>query len=680
MLSIRRAAFAASLLVLAACTGVQSDHTAAKPVIGAWGFDTASMDTTVRPGDDFFKYVNGTWIKTNKIPDDKARYGSFDALGDKSEADVRATVEENAKLTHEPGSTGQKVADFYNSFLDTAAIEAKGLDAARADLDAIAGLKTAADVAALMALPGLPGGPIGMGIGLDAKNPDAYVVDIGQDGLGLPDRDYYLRKDKQFADIRAAYKAHIEAMLKLAGYPDAAKAASAILKLETQIAKDSWELAKRRDPNATYNPMTRADLMAFAPGYPWEQAFGAMKLPAGYERFIVAEKDAVQKLAGIFAKTPVSTWKAYMTFHYLDAYAGVLPKAYDDESFAFGSMLSGQKVQRERWKRGISALNRTLGEAVGELYVARYFSPEAKAEMLKLVENLRAAYKARIEALDWMGPETKAQALAKLAAFRVKIGYPDKWRDYSDLEIVAGDALGNMKRSAAYEWRRNLARLEKPTDRDEWFMPPQRVNAYYNPVFNEIVFPAAILQAPFFDLAADPAVNYGAIGAVIGHEMGHGFDDQGAKFDASGHLRNWWTAEDEARFKARTKVLGEQYSAFEPLPGIHVNGDLTMGENIGDLGGISVAHEAYRMSLNGETPEVVDGFTGEQRFFLGYGQVWRAIQRDESLRNQVLSDPHSPPMYRVNGVVPNVDDWYAAFGIAADGKMFIAPEKRVKIW
>ena len=678
MLSLRRAAFAASLLVLAACAG--TPKAPVKPTIGAWGFDAATMDTSVRPGDDFFKYVNGTWIKNTPMPADKSRYGSFDALRDKAEENVRTTIEENAKLAHEPGSAGQKVGDFYNAFIDTDAIEKAGLAPAKPDLDAIAAAKTHDDIAKLMAIPGIPGGPVGLGVGLDSKDPDAYTIDVTQSGLGLPDRDYYLRKDKQFADIRAAYVAHIEKMLTLAGYPQPKKAAKAIMAVETQIAKDSWELAKRRDPNATYNPMTRAELKAFAPTFPWDLTFETMTLPAGFERFIVNEKDAVQKLAALFKKTPVETWKAYMTFHYLSSYAAVLPKAFDDQAFAFSSQISGAKEKRMRWKRGITAVNGALGEAVGELYVARYFSAESKSEMLKLVENLRTAYGKRIEALDWMGPETKKQAQAKLAAFRVKIGYPDKWRDYSDFEVKPGDALGNMKRSAAYEWRRDVARLGKPTDKDEWFMPPQTVNAYYNPIFNEIVFPAAILQAPFFDLAADPAINYGAIGAVIGHEMGHGFDDQGAKFDATGHLRNWWTAEDEARFKERTKALGAQYSAFEPLPGIHVNGDLTMGENIGDLGGISVAHEAYLMSLNGKPAETLDGFTGEQRFYLGYAQVWRSIQRDESLRNQVLSDPHSPPMYRVNGVVPNVDAWYAAFDVQPDAKLYIAPEKRVHIW
>lgn len=671
----RRAALAASFLVLAAAT---AGAEASKPTIGAWGFDLAGMDSSIQPGDDFFRYVGGTWMKNTQIPADKTSYGSFVMLRDKAEADVQETIEANAKEKHEAGTAGQKVADFYNAFLDTAAIEAKGLDPAKADLGLIAEAKTLEDIAMIMATPGLPGGPLGMSPGIDSKDPNKYIVDVSQSGLGLPEREYYLKDDKQFQDIRAAYVAYAAKMLTMAGYADPQKNAEAILALETEIAKNSWEIARRRDPVAMYNPKTRAELAAFAPEYPWAVSAETLGIP-NFDRYNVNESDAIQKLSKLYAATPVDLWKAYLTFHYLDAYSAYLPKAYDDTAFAFNSLLSGQKEQRPRWKRAISALGGSLGEAVGELYVARHFSPEAKGQMLQLVENLRAAYKKRIEGLAWMGDATKKEALMKLAAFRVKIGYPDKWRDYSAFEVKPDDALGNARRSAVYEWNRNAQRLDQPTDKDEWLMPPQTVNAYYNPVFNEIVFPAAILQAPFFDMAADPAVNYGAIGAVIGHEMGHGFDDQGSQFDANGNLRNWWTDEDRARFTERTKALGAQYDAFEPLPGIHVNGALTMGENIGDLGGIQVAHEAYEISLNGQTPEVKDGFTGEQRFFLGFGQVWRSIYRDEATRNQVMSDPHSPPQYRVNGVVPNVDDWYAAFNITG-GKLFIAPEKRVHIW
>jgi putative endopeptidase len=671
----RRAAMAASFIVLAAASAGADP---AKPGIGTWGFDLSGMDTSVQPGDDFFRYVGGTWIKTAQIPADKVSYGSFVMLRDKAEADVQETIEANAKEQHAPGSAGQKVADFYKAFLDTDAIEAKGLDPARADLGLIAEAETLDDIALIMATPGLPGGPLGMGPGIDSKDPSKYVIDVVQSGLGLPEREYYLKDDKQFKDIRDAYVAYAAKMLTMAGYADPQKNAEAILALETAIAKDSWEIERRRDPVAMYNPKTKAELIAFAPEFPWAVSADILGI-SNFDRYNVNESDAIQKLAKIYAATPVDTWKAYLTFHYLDVYAAYLPKAYDDTSFAFNSLLSGQKEQRPRWKRGISALGGALGEAVGELYVARHFSPESKAQMLQLVENLRAAYKVRIEKLDWMGDATKKEALAKLAAFRVKIGYPDKWRDYSAFEVKGDDALGNARRAAVYEWNRNAVRLDKPVEKDEWLMPPQTVNAYYFPPFNDIVFPAAILQPPFFDMAADPAVNYGAIGAVIGHEMGHGFDDQGSQFDANGNLRNWWTDEDRANFTERTKALGAQYDAFEPLPGLHVNGALTMGENIGDLGGIQVAYEAYKISLNGQTPEVKDGFTGDQRFFLGFGQVWRSIYRDEALRNQVMSDPHSPPQYRVNGVVPNVDEWYAAFNITG-GKLFIDPAKRVHIW
>ena len=680
MLAMRRAALAASFLVLSACAGPAGlSSSSQKAAIGDWGFELSAMDASTRPGDDFFQYASGSWLKTVQIPDDKTSYGSFIILRDKAEADVKETIDASMAETHAPGSVGQKVADFYRAYIDVAAIEAAGLEPARADLAAIAAAGSHQDIARLMAQPGMPGGPVGFYATTDSKDPSRYIMMIMQSGLGMPDRDYYLRADKQFQDIRAAYVAYIETMLTEAGYANPARAARDILRLETEIAKDSWDNARRRDLDLTYNPMTRAELESFAPAYPWDSTFAELGIPS-FDRFVVAEKEAVGKLARLYRKTPVSAWRAYLTFHYLDSYAAVLPKAYDDASFRFAQVISGQKVQRERWKRGISALNGTLGEAVGELYVARHFSPEAKAQMLALVENIREAYRQRLEKLDWMGPETKKEALRKLASFRVKIAYPDKWRDYADLEVKPGEPLGNAKRASAFEWAYERARLDKPVDKDEWFMPPQIVNAYYYSVFNEIVFPAAILQPPFFDPGADPAVNYGGIGAVIGHEMGHGFDDQGAKSDADGILRDWWTKEDKARFAERTKALGEQFGAFEPLPGIRVNGQLTMGENIGDLGGISVAHEAYMLSLGGKEPETLDGFTGEQRFFLGYAQIWRSKYRDESVRNQVLSDPHSPARYRVNGIVPNVDAWYDAFGVGPDATMYIAPDKRVHIW
>lgn len=677
MRKFRHLAHAASLAVFSIAAGLTASY-AADPTIKPWGFDLSGIDTAVKPGDDFFDYAGGAWMKSATIPDDRSSWGGFASLSEKAERDTRDVLEKNVG-DHAPGTIEQQVADFYSTYQDTATLEAKGLEPAKADLDRIAAAATHDDLAGLMGEVGMPGGPVGMGIGIDAKKPDVYILDVSQAGLGLPDRDYYLVDDQGFKDALAAYKVHIGKMLALAGYPDAEKHAEAIVALETQIATDSWPNEKRRNRDLTYNMKTLEELVAFAPEFAWKRQLDALGL-SSFDRFNVNETDAIQKLAKVFKDTPLDTWKAYMTFHYLSAYADVLPKAFDDEAFNFTKVITGQKVQKERWKRAVAILNGVQGEAVGQLYVRDHFSPEAKAAMVELIENLRAAYKQRIEALDWMSAETKAQALDKLAKFGVKVGYPDKWKPYDGLEIVKGDALGNAKRLGAFEWNRNRTRIDQPVDKTEWLMPPQQVNAYYMPPFNEIVFPAAILQAPFFDLNADPAINYGGIGGVIGHEMGHGFDDQGAKVDAQGVQRNWWTPADEAAFQEKVKALAAQYDTFEALPGLFVKGMATSGENIGDLGGLSVAHEAYKISLKGAEPEVKDGFTGEQRFFLGWAQVWRSIMRDEALRARVASDEHSPARFRVNGVVPNMDSWYTAFGVGADAKMYLAPEKRVRIW
>ena len=519
-----------------------------------------------------------------------------------------------------------------------------------------------------------------IGISIDEKNPDRYIVEIGESGLSLPDREYYLKTDPQFVDIRAKFQAHVEKMLALAGHKDARAEAAQILALETEIAKLHWEIAKRRQRDLTYNPMTVASLEKDAPEYPWAAALEASGL-SGVKEVVVAEWSAVPALGRLFKETPVSIWKTYLAYHYLTGEAAVLPKAFDDENFDFyGHILNGQPEQRERWKRAVQAVNGALGEAVGRLYVEKKFPPASKAAMDTLVENLRKGYARHIANVPWMTAETKQVALEKLAAFRPKIGYPNKWRDYSKLEVKPGDAFGNHERAHVFEWNRQLARLNKPTDRDEWEMTPQTVNAYYNPVFNEVVFPAAILQPPFFDPKADPAVNYGGIGAVIGHEMGHGFDDQGAKSDAKGVLRTWWKPEDISAFKKRTEALADQYSQFEPLKGLHVNGHLTLGENIGDLGGLTIAHDAYLISLDGAPAPVIDGYTGDQRFFMGWAQVWRTLDRDQALRNQVMANPHSPAEYRVNGVVRNVDAWYTAFHVEPGDKLYLAPGQRVHIW
>jgi putative endopeptidase len=665
----------------------QIAHAAAgKPVIGTWGFDPAAMDRGVAPGDDFFRYTGGTWMKTTEIPADRTRWGSFNMLAAKSEDDVRDVIEAAAKKTLPAGSAERKAVDYYRSYVDAATIDAKGLTPAAQDLAAIAAAQTHEDLVKLAARPDFRANlPLGLGVTLDAKRPDVYIIGIGQAGLGMPDRDYYLKTDAKFADTRAKYRVYVETMLKLGGRADAATSADAIVAFERQIAELHWPREKSRNRDLTYNPKSRADLIALAPEFPWEAGLSAFGAPA-HNEFNVVQLDAVPALAKLFRATPIETLRAYLTFHYLNANADVLPKAFDDASFEFnGRAVTGQLQQRDRWKRAVSQMsgtpfNAAMGEAVGQLYVKRNFTPQAKAAMSNLVENLRAAYKVRIAKLPWMSEETKKAALRKLETINVKIGYPDKWRDYSTLEIKAGDAFGNRRREQVFQRARDVVRLAKGADRADWGMAPQTVNAYYSSVWNEIVFPAAILQPPFFDLNADPAINYGGIGAVIGHEMGHGFDDQGSKSDEKGVLRKWWNEEDERRFKELGDKLADQYSKFEALPGLFVNGRLTLGENIGDLGGLNVALEAYRISLNGKEPPVVDGFTGIQRFFLGFGQIWRQLIREEALRNQVVSDSHSPGEFRANGTVRNMDEWYDAFDVKAGAKLYLEPDKRVRIW
>jgi putative endopeptidase len=505
-------------------------------------------------------------------------------------------------------------------------------------------------------------------------------VTVVQSGLAMPDRDYYLKDDPVYKELRAKYAAHIERLLKLAGDAAAAAAATSILDLETRIAGAHWPRAKRRERDLTYNPHTRDDLPAFAPGFPWPQLLAGAGLEA-QPRFIVREPDAVQALGELFRKVPVQRWQSYLSYHYLAANADVLPQAFDDEVFDFyGRTLHGQQEQRARWKRAVRAVDDGLGEAAGELYVRRYFPPASKQQVLELIENLRAAYREHIEKLPWMSAATKQVALEKLAAFHPKIGYPDQWRDYAALEVKADDAFGNVARAADFEWHRQVARLGGPTDRGEWVMTPQTVNAYYNPTFNEVVFPAAILQPPFFDPHADAAVNYGAVGAVIGHEMGHGFDDQGAKSDARGVLHTWWQQQDVDAFHLRVDRLVAQYDGYSALPGLNLNGRLTLGENIGDLGGLSVAYDAYHRSLHGARPAVLSELSGDQRFFLAWAQLWRSKQRDADLRSQVISNPHSPAKFRCNGVVRNMDVWYPAFDVQPGEKLYLPPAERVRIW
>ncbi|EPX61780.1 peptidase, M13 (neprilysin) family [Cystobacter fuscus DSM 2262] len=647
------------------------------------GVETKHFDTSVRPQDDFFRYVNGTWLKTAKIPADKGRYGSFIELRDKSEEALRTLIEESSAVqSPASGSDTQKVADFYKSFMDTERIQSLGIEPLRADLQRIAALKDKKELPELFAVLGRMGvqTPFGGFVGQDAKNAERYILYVNQSGLGLPDRDYYSKPEPRFVETRAAYLTYIETMMRLAGEKDPAGAAKTILALETALAEKHWDRVRNRDREATYNLKSVAELDALTPGFAWTsylKAAGTEKSPA----VIVRQPDYFQALAKMIQGTPLPTLKQYLTFKLVSGYAPLLSTPFEQAHFAFyGKTLQGLEEDRPRWKRGVESVDRALGEVLGRIYVERYFTPESKARMQKLVDNLRVSFKQGIDQLDWMSPETKAQAQQKLAKFNVKIGYPEKWRDYSALTVRADDLVGNVKRSSEVEYNRNVEKLGKPIDRLEWGMTPQTVNAYYNSSMNEIVFPAAILQPPFFDPQADDATNYGAIGGVIGHEISHGFDDQGSRSDGDGNLRDWWTAEDKAAFQQRTGQLSDQYSSFSPLQGMNVNGKLTLGENIGDLSGLTVAYKAYKLSLGGKEAPVIEGFTGDQRFFLGWAQVWRTANREDALRQQLLTDPHSPGEYRVNGVVRNMPEFYSAFGVKEGDGAFLPADKRVKIW
>ncbi len=656
-----------------------AETTASTPELGAWGVETDYIDASVEAGDDFYRHVSGEWLDTFEIPEEFSSYGSFTVLFERSEERVRKIIEDAARGDNAAGSVEQKIGDFYASFTDVDAINAAGLDPIADDVAFINGLTTHDDVARAMMRADLDlTSFIGGWVDVDSKQTDRYIFYITQSGLGMPNRDYYL--DEKFADKRPKYKAYIEKMLSLAGNEDAATKAQAIFDLETRMAEVHWEPAKRRNRDLTYNLKTAEELAAFAPGAPWALMLEEAGLGEQTE-FVIREDDAIKKLAAIFSETPVETWRAYLRYHHLRNNAAVLPAEFDDATFAFFSTeLRGTPKQRERWKRGVAAVNGALGEAVGQVYVERHFPASSKAQMEDLVANLRRALDERLDMLPWMGEATKDQAHRKLEKFTPKIGYPEKWKDYSDFEVARGSAYGNTKSANVFEWEDQISKLGGPIDKTEWFMNPQTVNAYYSPNRNEIVFPAAILQAPFFDPAADPAVNYGGIGAVIGHEIGHGFDDQGRKSDGDGMLRDWWTEEDAANFQVLADKLGAQYARYEPIEGFPVNPELTMGENIGDVGGLAMAYHAYKLSLNGEEAPVIDGYTGDQRFFMAWAQVWKRIVREEQLKNQIATDPHSPAQYRVNGVVRNMDAWYDAFNITEEHALYLPPEERVQIW
>ena len=655
-----------------------------KPEIGAWGFDTAGMDTSVAPGASFYRYANGTWVKTTPIPADKAEYGMFGVLADRSDERTKEILE---AATGTPGQDGQRIGDYYKTFMDEAAIEAKGSAPIQAELDKIAKIKDVNGLVLQFALSSrrLGTSPFRLRVGQDARDPEKYIGIISQSGLGLPDRDMYDAKAKQFAKLRDGYQKYAEDMFTLIGAKDAAKRAAAVYALEEKIAATHWTRVQNRDPQKTYNKMTVAELEKLAPGVGWKAWLKALGL-AGETSVNVNQPPAISQTAGLVKSQPLAVWKDYLTLRALTEAAPYLPKKFVDTHFEmYGKTLSGTPEIKARWKRGVDDVTGKLGEAVGTIYVAKYFTPETKAHADALVKNLLTSMGQRLDGLAWMSPETKAKAKEKLATYNPKIGYPKQWRDYSALTITAGDAIGNAQRAAAFEYNRQLAKLGKPLDRNEWGMTPMTVNAYYNPTMNEIVFPAAILQPPFFDVNADDAVNYGGIGAVIGHEISHGFDDQGSQFDAKGTLKNWWTKDDTDKFKTATAQLVAQYSAYCPFPAADgkpaqcVKGELTLGENIADLAGLTIAYNAYKLSLGGKPAPVINGVTGDQRFFLGWAQVWRRSYRDQELANRLITDPHSPSEFRAS-VVRNLDPWYDAFKPKDGDQLFLAPDQRVRIW
>jgi predicted metalloendopeptidase len=673
---------AVGVLAVTACSTSNHASTAAmRPAPMASGVDTEYVDPNVRPQDDLYRHLNGKWLDTFALPPDKGSYGSFTLINDATQEQLRTLVEGlNAAA---PSPDARKLADLYVSFMDEPRLETLGLTPLAADFAVIDALADRRDLAALIARFNRTsvGAPYDFGIDPDPKDSTRYAVTLTQTGLSLPDRDYYLKNDAKFADVRAKFLVHVEKMLGMAGDANARRSAAEILKLETAMAELQWTRVANRDPEKTYNKTALAELHRLMPGYDWQRYLEETGLAGKIDYVIVRQPSYFTGLDKLLGDTPLAVWKSYLKWHELSSAAPYLSKAFVDERFAFsGTVLRGIPQNRPRWKRGMDLLDGAMGEAIGRLYVDRYFPPQNKARMEALVANLLEAYRRDIDTLDWMSAQTKKGARAKLAKLVTKIGYPNSWRDYGDLNVIRDDLWGNVVRASEFEYRRGINKLARPIDRNEWFMTPQTVNAYYNPVMNEIVFPAAILQPPFFDARADDAVNYGGIVAVIGHEVSHGFDDQGSQYDADGNLRDWFTQEDHAKFAARTKALVAQYDAYEPVPGYHVNGELTLGENIGDNSGLALAYKAYQLALAGNAAPVIDGFTGEQRFFLGWVQVWRGKVREDQAIEAIKVDPHAPPAVRGTAPLVNQAGFYAAFDVKPGDKMYLPPDQRVTIW
>jgi len=647
------------------------------------GIDKSNFDTSVKPQQDFFTYVNGNWIKKTKIPADRASYGSFTQLFEESQKNLRKIIEEAAQTPNKKeGSDLQKIGDFYTSFMDTVQIEEKGLKPLQAELARVNAIKSRKDLVKELAHLHRIGvqTPFGYFVNQDAKNSTQYISYLSQSGLGLPDRDFYLKDNPKFRQIRAKYREYVGKLLSLAGHKMSEKEAQKLFRIEKTIAENHWTRVQNRDRDKTYNKYSIAKLKKLLPNLDWDLYAQEAGITRAKE-VIVRQPDYFKALNKMLRSYPLNDWKLYLTVKLLNDAAPYLSSDFVNVNFDFyGRTLRGTPQNRPRWKRAVNATNGVLGQVLGRIYVKKYFKPEAKQRMVELVNNLKLAFKDRIEHLQWMGPETKKAALEKLSKFHTKIGYPDKWKDYSKLAIKKDDLLGNLQRASEFEYQRMIDKLGKPIDRTEWFMNPQTVNAYYNPSMNEIVFPAAILQPPFFDMSADDAVNYGGIGAVIGHEISHGFDDQGRKSDGDGNLRDWWTAKDKEEFQKRARKMVEEYNAFMPVDSLHVNGKLTLGENIGYLGGVTVAYHAYKLSLKGKKAPVIDGLTGDQRFFMGWAQVWRRKSRPEETRRRLLTDPHSPGKYRVIGILSNLPEFYRAFDVHKGDPMWRSPDKRVQIW
>ncbi|TDF38212.1 M13 family peptidase [Alteromonadaceae bacterium M269] len=658
----------------------------AKAELGSFGIELDVRDLNVAPGDDFFRYAGGKWLSEFEIPSDRTTFGAFTILRQRTEERVKAIFDDLLASNPAQGTLEGKIANYFTSYMNADKVNELGISPLRPLLVNIANIETRKDLIDALGRSGTDrtSSPIGVFIGVDRKDPNRYMVNMGHGGLGLPDKSYYLQDSERFQKIRAAYELHIAQMLGFAGIENTEEKAKRIMALETKIAEQHWSRADRRNRDKTYNPYTVSSLKKEFPELDWDTFLAGTGLPE-FKDLNVGQPSAFAALIDLMNTVPVEDWRAYLNYHAISNHAGLLSDEISDANFEFyGKTLRGQPEQRERWTRAVQQVagrGNTLGEAVGKIYVDRHFKADAKRQMDDLVENLRVALGQRIDNLSWMSDTTKREAHEKLSTFDPKIGYPDEWKDVSSIELKADDLFGNVKRVREFYTNRSIARLNQPTNKIEWGRnTPQTVNATYNPAFNQITFPAGILQPPFFDPAADPAVNYGAIGAVIGHEMGHGFDDQGSKSDAYGIQRNWWTDEDRAKFEQKATALAEQYNGYEPVPGNFVDGRFTLGENIGDLGGLSMAYHAYKLSLNGKEAPVLDGLTGDQRFFLAWAQVWRAKAREAATLARLKSDPHSPAEYRVNGVVRNIDEWYEAFNVQPDHELYLPPEERVRIW